>query len=107
MIWFYILCFVLGGFASFCTYKISQCIGQAIEADTMSERRGCLSKVSSWVTILYVNVLTLMAIVTGLVAWSVENKVNSVDVRVSALEEVVAPADTIKVVDYVGGEDSK
>ena len=107
MIWFYILCFVLGGFASFCTYKISQGVGQAIEAGTMSERRDCLSKISSWVTALYINVLVLMSIVVGLAAWSIENKVNSVDARVTTLEEVVAPADTINVVDYAGGEDSK
>lgn len=73
----------------------------------MSERRGCLSKISSWVTALYINVLVLMSIVVGLAAWSIENKVNSVDSRVTALEEVITPADTIKVVDYVGGEDSK
>ena len=107
MIWIYILCFVLGAFMSFCAHKISQNVGRAIEADTEGERRGKLAAISSWIVAVYSTAMVVVAIALGLAAWGLEKDIDSVDARVTVLEEVITPADTIKVVDYVGGEDSK
>lgn len=107
MIWIYILCFVLGAFMSFCAHKISQNVGRAIEADTEEERHEKLAAISSWTVAVYSTAMVVVAIALGIAAWGLEKDINSVNARVTALEEVITPADTIKVVDYVGREDSK